>query len=867
MAPGLTADWAVWGKEPHTNSGYRVLAACPPDRSADFNGDIHHWSPGTPAPGDRLPWITIGPCTAPNGTPTVGVFLLEGTDAVDRTNRPICRISHFAVPAAEVGGLALGWCGLARAALDAAPRLPAAGAAPARLPVTAGGRLVTQVTAHVGPSVTEAVHWLAAAAGYLLDGKVVVTGGRMYDPLVLLDVLDCVAAMLPFGMRRTLSAATWVSSGSEVPMRLYWGVPDEAPGVVSLAWGGELPDVGGLSADARSYRDLLIEAWARHGSEVVLEHLADAREPMDIDGPDAHGEALRVLGDLDPALAVAQEVRAGRQVEGDRIDAALRHPLADPRSVTVLSGQKLAGRSTDMAPLARHLKHHEVSAAFRDQLVDDLLNDEPERARGRFETARAATSGTKEDLGPLDQVLAFVIGEVRDRKGPEAPDPVVEQLLPAVAPFAEGTMAFTQSLLLGTHGLAGRLVHALCAGPDPAADVHAWLRWLGDGSAPGAAGSAELAPLYELLDSGHGTPSRKWTTAHPEAAVRLLGAAAACGRAEYLLQGEFFQRLVNCAFLKTPSDPFEEPPHLLLTRVLTHPPQAVRPETAARWDVLCALTGLPPLALLALAEAPEKPGSGGLGPRLDGYVSTLCAELESHTVRSNATLVVQMLLKWVLEVDPQTGEGPGRPGRELTTRLLDRHGPHVQVVADAVRLLTEDPDWHESELDEQWLNRLAGRLPQLSPALTLRVVHRTALRAEDSPEDLGELAAQLYEARRAGAGTDQLCAPLQSWAARERTGHRVLAILTSYRLAWEPYTGVGRALEETQELELAFARGGRDPRIWQHYRDHAIRHLTAERTGIEQEIRDLRHKQQRTEQEIARLRKLGAGAASFPTRP
>ncbi|MEI5006158.1 hypothetical protein RB196_01255 [Streptomyces sp. PmtA] len=229
MPPGLTADWALWGKEPHTNSGYKVLAACPPDRSADFNRDIHRWSPGTPAPGDRLPWITLGPCTAPDGTPTVGIFLLEGTDAVDRTNRPICRIDHFAVPAAEVSGLALSWCGLARAALDAVPQLAAAGAAPARLPVAPGGRLVTQVTAHVGPRVTEAVHWLAAAAGYLLDGTVVVTGGRMYDPLVLLDVLDCVAAMLPFGMRRTLSAATWVSSGSEVPMRLYWGVPERGP--------------------------------------------------------------------------------------------------------------------------------------------------------------------------------------------------------------------------------------------------------------------------------------------------------------------------------------------------------------------------------------------------------------------------------------------------------------------------------------------------------------------------------------------------------------------------------------------------------------------------------------------------------------
>ncbi|MET7440247.1 hypothetical protein [Streptomyces sp. NPDC005568] len=109
MPPGLTADWALWGKEPGTNSGYQVLAACPRERSAEFNTSVHHWSPGTPARGDQLPWITIGPGRAPDGTDTVGVFLLDGTGTVDRTNRPIYRIVHFAVDAATVGELGLSW--------------------------------------------------------------------------------------------------------------------------------------------------------------------------------------------------------------------------------------------------------------------------------------------------------------------------------------------------------------------------------------------------------------------------------------------------------------------------------------------------------------------------------------------------------------------------------------------------------------------------------------------------------------------------------------------------------------------------------------------------------------------------------------
>ncbi|MFE7778201.1 hypothetical protein ACFU5O_30755 [Streptomyces sp. NPDC057445] len=861
MAPGLTADWALWGKEPHTNSGYKVLAAYPPDLSADFNTAIHHWSPGTPARRDQLPWITIGPCTAADGTDTVGVFVLEGTEAVDRTNRPICRINHFAVPAAHVGAHALGWCALARAALDAVPQLATAGTAPAELSVAEGG-LLTQLGSVITSSMTEASRWLAAAAAYLLDGTVVVTGARHYDPLQLLTVLDCVAAMLPLGMRSTLSAATGTSSGSEVRMRLYWGVADEEPGLAVLAWGGGLPGLGGLSPEARSYHDLLIAAWSAHGGEAVVRHLEGAREPLDITSGSAHTDALRVLAGLDPALAVAQEVREGREVGAERIDAALRHPAADPRSVTLLSERKLAGPSTDMASLALHLKHPEVSEAFRAQIVDDLLHGRPDSARARFQSVRDATSGSEEDLEPLDQVLALVIDEVRG-SGSGSPDPVVEQLLPTVEPFAVGTMAFTQSLLLRTPGLAGRLVRVLCKRPDPAADVMAWLEWLGDGSGPKVPGSAELPVLYALLDSGSGTagPLKKWVDAHPEAAVRLLGAAAACGYADSVLLNGFFHGLVACSYRTTSSDPFEEPPNVLLNHVLEHLPTGLRPETAARWDVLCALTDLPPLALFGLTAAPVQRGSAGLSTRLDGYLSTLHSELESTPVRNHAALVVQQLLEGVLTVNPENGEGPDEAGRELTTRLLERRGPHVLFVTEALQLLAAEPLWKETERDEQWLNRIANQLPQLAPALVLRGVHRTTRRVGGSPDDCRELAAQLYAARQAGAGNDELCRALQPWADTTNGGARVFSILQAYHATWRSYAGEGRAAEESEQLEMAFARGGPDRRIWRLYCDHSLKALDRQRGDLGRQIQELRHRQSRADDEIARLRKLDAATS------
>ncbi|MFJ8199372.1 hypothetical protein [Streptomyces sp. NPDC096152] len=863
MAPGLIADWALWGKEPHTNSGYRVLAAHPPGRSADFNTAVHHWSPGTPAPGDQLPWITIGCTTGPDGTRTVGVFLLDGTAAVDRTNRPIYRISHFAVPVADVGEAGLGWCGLARAALEAAPRLSEGGTGPAELPVPGDGGLLTDIGPRVTPRVSEITGWLAAAAAHLLDGTVVVTGDRRYEPLELLLALDCVAALLPYGMRGSLSAATWTSSGSEVPMRLYWGVADDSPGLTCLAWGGGLPDLGTLSPQARTYHDLIIKNWTVHGGEAVLRHLAAARGPLDITGPTAHADALRVLHALDPAVAVAHEVSEGREVDNERIDLALSRRRIDPGSLQVLAGRKLEGQSTDMGPLAAHMAEPGVSQAFRERLIADLLGGKQDVALRNFESARAATSLTKEDLKPLDEILAFAIGQVHNTCADTEPDPVAERLLPAVAPFAEGTMEFTQCLLYDVPGLAGRLVRALCDGPDPAGTVLAWLRWLGDGAAPEVEHNPELRLLHDLLSTGTCPPgaTRKWAAGHPEAAARLLEAAARCGRTDGLLHTDFFHGLTGCA-ARTASSAAEEPSRAPLRHALERPPAGMRPETAARWDVLCALAGLPPSGFGTLASAAELPGSGGPIGRVGTYTATLRAELELRSLRQHAPAVVGLLLEHALAVDPHTGEGPGPTGHDLTLRILDWQGPCARLVLDAVhRLATGAPHWKEGPEDRRWLERLTARLPQLRSDLAVREVHRAAARAGETREDCETLAARACKARRAGAENDQLCAALQAWAAQGHVGERVLTVLDAYHREWVAFGGASRADEERDDLEGAFARGGTDRRVWQHYRDHAIRRLTQLKTDRAQQIRKLEDDQSKCEQEIRRLRRLDATAA------
>ncbi|MER6137724.1 hypothetical protein [Streptomyces sp. NPDC001815] len=861
MEPGLIAEWAVWGKEPGTNGGYQVLAAHPPDRSADFNSAIHHWSPGTPTRGEQLPWITIGSTTQPDGTPTIGVFLLDTTDALDHANRPIYRITHLAFRYDDVHAAGLGWRALAGAALDAAPQLAEPGAGPAVLPFCNGDQLLTRIGHLVTPRVSDGPLWLAAAAAHLLDGTLVVTGARGWQPLELLLVLDTVAALLPFGMRATVSAATCTSSGSDVPMRLYWGNTAD-PGQTCLAWGQKEPDLDALSPEARSYHDLLIRSWTEYGGERVLQHLADARAPLDIADPSAHVRAREVLAALNPALAVAQELREGHEVTSERIDLALSEQEIDADSLSVLTTRKLEDPSFDLAVLASHMADPDTADQYRTKLINDLLDNNTDVARGNFESMRAALRDTREGLHPLDGALACVIEDIRADHVQNTSDPVVERLLPVVAPFTPGTMTLTQAQLRAVPGLAGRLVQALYERADPAARLHAWLEWLCEGPGQEIAGHPELPLLLDLLNSGT-VPSgvhRKWAAKHPEGAARLLEAAVVCGRADHLLQPDFFHGLLDTALRTRPSTTGQAA-RTPLTRTLTRRPATVRPETAARWDVLCALHGLPPSGFTTAVETVPGPGTPHPAGRVDTYLTTLYAALDPRPVRPDAPSIVQHLLAGVLAVDPDSGEGPGPAARLLTSRILDGSGPSAQIVADAVqRLATEAPHWNETREDREWLQRIAERVPELRSALALREVYGVASQLSGTPQDCETLAAQAYAARRSGVESNGICAAVEAWALRGRTGERVLRFLDAYLMQWAHYVGDGHALEEREDVERALARNGHDSPVLRHYCDHAIRELNNRKSATSREIQQLQEKKRRFEQEIERLRRLATSA-------
>ncbi|MFF9405222.1 hypothetical protein ACF1B0_06730 [Streptomyces anandii] len=868
MAPGLIADWALWGKVPRTTSGYEVLAAHPPGRSAEFNTAVLHWLPGTPGAGDRLPWITVGCAPQAGGEGTVGVFLLDGTDGVDGTNRMIHRVSHFTVPYAQVREAGVGWCALARAARTAAETLTLTTTGPAALPLGEDERLVDDVAGNVTPNISGITRWLAAAAAHLLDGPVAVAGDGSHRPFELLLILDSVAALLPFGVRSTLSAASATSPGSEVPVRLYWGDTAASPGATGLTvGGGPLPDLRALSPQARRYHDLLLDNWEKNGGAAVVRHLADCREALDIDDPDAAAQSLEVLKRLDQPLAAVQAFSEGREVSTEEVHVALRSPGITDQELTVFAEHGvLTHPDTDPEAVAPLMSQAVVSQAIRDRLRGDLLDRRTDAARREFENRRASLRAAGLTLRPLDEILAGVISEILHTRPEGTPDPVTGELLPAVAPFAVGTMDLTQSMLRQVPGLASGLVRALYDQPEPVALVGTWLRWLCDDPSsdrwPEKVGGPELPLIRALLSTGvcPVEADRKWAGRHPAAAARLLEAAVVCGRGDEVLRhADFFKGLVS-GELRAVSGADGDEVLAVLRDTLRRGPAGLRAATAARWDVLCALIGLPPSGFTDVVAAGRPAGGADPAGRVDTYASALRAELDSRVLKQDATRIVRELLRVALAVDPESGYGPGPADRELTERVLDWSGPYAQLVVDAVHRLVRTPYWNESEQDGRWLDRLAGRLSGLGSSLALRSVVRFAERPEVTEHDCGELAVRARAARVAGAENDDVCAALVIWAVRGRIGERLDALLAAYQKEWASYSGAGRALEERHDMEDALARYEGDQPVAEYYCDHRARHLAQTKSRCLREIEKLKEQLPSLEREISRMHKLRASA-------
>jgi hypothetical protein len=296
----IAAEWALWGKEAH-ETGYHVLRCSQGAlREKDFSEAITRYSPGQL---DHLPQYTVSWIPGANREPeyiALGVHELApadpqqagGRSRVDAVGRDIVFVRLFCLRYADLAAhavtyrnQALGYQDLIQAVAGIQP--PAGATEPARVtlppepsPIISQGSLRKQAE---------------QVAALLLTGRQVCLLGADDIPVAeRLRFVDTVMAMLPYGLRATMSAATWASSTSqELKLRLFFTSGRRA--------GGRLPGSGRPRAE-----DFLVE-WG-HLDEIDITDQAARLYQLWL--KDVKREAPAMLADqVDPVRFAAADLR------------------------------------------------------------------------------------------------------------------------------------------------------------------------------------------------------------------------------------------------------------------------------------------------------------------------------------------------------------------------------------------------------------------------------------------------------------------------------------------------------------------------------------------------------------------------------
>ena len=244
-AISVEAEWALHGKR-LDRQGYRVLARSTGELSAqNFEEAIGRFSPGTPG---ELPQVTVSylqDATRPGGSYYLALTTHHYADQLygdddqqlkyDDDGRRIMITSYLCVPYDRLATGSVSYQSMYRA-LDRNP-LPLEDGPP--LPIT---------MAAPGPSAPLVDDLPLAAAALLLTGRpvCVLVGAEQTSMDERLQFIDAVMALLPYGLRSRMAAATWTRPTnrdhrfrlffSDVPRSveppdhvLHWGRPETAP--------------------------------------------------------------------------------------------------------------------------------------------------------------------------------------------------------------------------------------------------------------------------------------------------------------------------------------------------------------------------------------------------------------------------------------------------------------------------------------------------------------------------------------------------------------------------------------------------------------------------------------------------------------
>lgn len=238
QAVELTAQWALWGTDA-ADRAYRVLASSAGDLTAwDFADIAERYGAGTP---DRLPQYTVFWVPDSGGPGLVGLTVHEyasyqardGRSRYDAGGREIIYSRLFCLRYPDLAKHAVTCADL----LNAVERqlLPPGDDGPVTLRVTPAPALWAPPRPASFPPDLAAV----VAALLLTARPVCVLGADEVPAVDRLMFVDRVLSLLPYGLRATLSAATWASpTARELKLRLFFASArrDDSAGTHHVLW-------------------------------------------------------------------------------------------------------------------------------------------------------------------------------------------------------------------------------------------------------------------------------------------------------------------------------------------------------------------------------------------------------------------------------------------------------------------------------------------------------------------------------------------------------------------------------------------------------------------------------------------------------
>jgi len=481
----ISADWAWISKVPGAREDYGIL-----NRSRggiDVGAIAWNYVPGSPDPDDPPdaawgpPWYTFGAHQA-DGRALVSMSVLQGRERLDQAYRPIWPRVFFACAYADLAKHDASYTALCAAA--AGIDLSTVGDEPVRLDIASA---TPESRAGLADAIKElGFPQLAAIAAALLEQQqVAVTGTKRMPAKQRVLLLDCVAALLPYGCRAYLTATTAIDS--KIVPTVQLALTDFAgDGQLGVPLTGPPPLPPPQDERAARYLDVLHDRVGTSNLAAVVEYLWAAKQPCPLDSA-----AVEVLRNY------------------DRVGAAVRsvEESTNPRTEDAL--ELLEGRQPEVRRRWNRLRDRDPSIP-RKALVTLLASDDPQAAaalRAHWFTVLddLATLANQElSAGQLElveqslRVAGFAQGDdsadaLLDALliSPENPDTWAAEIKPRVRLLSRldlpptGSFAVTcNNLRYGDlAGWEARLVHALLAAElasdETAARAVGWASWLG----------------------------------------------------------------------------------------------------------------------------------------------------------------------------------------------------------------------------------------------------------------------------------------------------------------------------------------------------------------------------------------------------